>query len=173
MLNRTCSVGSQILVSICLTITSLNLAYSKPSQVMLETPYLALRLSPENGSYEIEDKAGKVEWGSDPYAPRFGKAALLVDGKTQDMNLSRVDVKRNGDGVELSFSPLVANPNAKLRVTIQAREDGKALEFSYALSDDLPLESIDLLEDTLWTTGTDKGYVIVPARLGCSPQRFF
>jgi hypothetical protein len=89
-----------------------------------------------------------------------------VDGKIQEMNLSRCDVKRNSDGVELSFSPLAANPNGKLRVTIQAREDGKALEFSYALSDGLPLESIDLLEDTLWTTGTDKGYVIVPARMG-------
>ena len=44
--------------------------------------------------------------------------------------------------------------------------DGKALEFSWAPSEDLPLENIRLLDDALWVTEAEKGYVIVPVREG-------
>jgi hypothetical protein len=51
-------------------------------------------------------------------------------------------------------------------VLVRPANDGKVLEFSFAAAEDLPLESIRLLDDAFWVTEAEKGYVIVPVREG-------
>jgi hypothetical protein len=134
--------------------------------VTLDTAFLRVRVLAENGSYEILDKQTNVTWRSNPYAPRFGLVVLNLDGNRQPANLDRCEVKRVSGGLEATFQPLSDRPEVWLRVRIRALEDGKTLEFSYAAADDLAVESVRLLDDALWTTDAEKGYVIVTPRMG-------
>ena len=132
----------------------------------LETAFLRFRLSPQNGNYEILDKQTNVTWRSNPYEPRFGQAILNVDGNRQPAKLARCEVKRVSNGLEATFHPLPERPEAWLRARIRALDDGKTLEFSYAAAEGLSVESVRILDDALWTTDAEKGYVIVTPRLG-------
>lgn len=134
--------------------------------VTLDTAFLRVRVLAENGSYEILDKQTNVTWRSNPYAPRFGLVVLNLDGNRQPANLDRCEVKRVSGGLEATFQPLSDRPEVWLRVRIRALEDGKTLAFSYAAADDLAVESVRLLDDALWTTDAEKGYVIVTPRMG-------
>jgi hypothetical protein len=134
--------------------------------VSLDTPFLSLRLSPESGSYEIVDKQGKVTWRSNPYKGRFGEVTLNVEGKARPASLARCEVQRAAGGLEVTFHPLAGKPEAWLRVRIQALEDGKTLEFAYGAAEALSVESLRLLDDALWTTDAEKGYVVVTPRMG-------
>jgi hypothetical protein len=137
-----------------------------PNVVTLETAFLRFRLSPGNGNYEILDKQTNVTWRSNPYEPRFGQVTLNVEGNKQPAKLDRCEVKRVSNGLEATFQPLPERPEAWLRVRIGALDDGKTLEFSYAAVEGLSVESIRILDDALWTTDAEKGYVIVTPRLG-------
>jgi hypothetical protein len=75
-------------------------------------------------------------------------------------------VKRVEGTLEATFHPLPDKPEAWLRVRIHALDDGKTLEFSYAAADGLAVESLRILDDALWTTDAEKGYVIVTPRMG-------
>jgi hypothetical protein len=146
-------------------------AKSKPaprveSVLTLETRALSFRLAPQDGSYQILDKQTNVVWRSNPYQRRFGQATLIMEGKKQPANLDRCEVKRVMDGLEATFRPLPAKPEVWLRIRIRALPDGKALEFSYAAAEALSVESVRILDDALWTTDTEKGYVVVTPRLG-------
>jgi hypothetical protein len=132
----------------------------------IETAYLQFDLSPETGRYEIKDKQGQVVWKSNPYHARFGEATFNVSSKPQRIPLERCETKRVENGLELTFNPLAEKPEASLRVLVRPARDGEALEFSYAVSEDLPLESLRLLDEALWVTDAGKGYVIVPVREG-------
>jgi len=146
-------------------------AKSKPSPraesvLTLETPALSFRLSPQDGSYRILDKQTKVIWRSNPYERRFGQATVIVEGKKQPVSLGRCEVKRAVDSLEATFHPLPEKSEAWLRIRIRALPDGKTLEFSYAAAEALSVESLRLLDDALWTTDTERGYVIVTPRMG-------
>ncbi len=132
----------------------------------LETPFLRFRLSPQEGRYEILDKKTQVTWYSNPYWPRFGEAVLNLKGKLQAVSLDRCDIRRLEGGLEAEFHPLSDQPALGLRVQIRSSRDGKTLEFSYEADNGLPIENIRLLEDALWVTDTDQGYLVVPVREG-------
>lgn len=134
--------------------------------VVLETPLLSFHLSPENGRYEIRDEQANVTWRSNPYEPRFGQATVNVDGRKRQANLDRCEVTRVEDGLEATFHPLPDKPEAWLRAQIRALKDGITLEFSYTAADALAVENIRLLDDALWTTDAEKGYIIVTPRMG-------
>jgi len=146
-------------------------ARAKQSQGMrsaeaLDTRFLSFRLSSVDGSYEILDKQAGVTWRSSPYVPRFGEVTLNVGGEKQHVNLDRCDVKPLADGLEITFHPLASKPDAWLRVQIHPLEDGRTLGFAYEAADSLSVESLRILDDALWTTDAEKGYVTVPARMG-------
>ena len=134
--------------------------------VTLETPALSFRVTPDNGRYEIVDKPGNVVWRSNPYVPRFGEAILNVDGKKRHINLDRCEIQRARDSLELTFHPLPDKPEAWVRVQVQSLEDGRTLEFSYTAAEAASVESLRLLDDALWTTNAEKGYAVVPVRMG-------
>ena len=130
----------------------------------IETAFFRFDLSPETGRYEINDKQSRVVWKSNP--ARFAEATLNLSGKSERVLLKRCEAKRVENGLELTFHPSAEKPEMWLRVLLRPLNDGKALEFSCAVSDGLPLESIRLLDEALWVTDTEKGYVVVPVREG-------
>lgn len=132
----------------------------------LETPALIFRLSSENGSYEILDKQGNITWRSNPYEPRFGQVTLIVDGAKRQVALSRCAVVRVENGLEVTFHPLPERPQAWLKVIVRPLEDDRILELAYSASEELDVENLRLLDDALWTTDAEKGYVVVPVRMG-------
>lgn len=134
--------------------------------VTLETPFLRFRLSPQDGRYEILDKKTQVTWHSNPYRSRFGEAVLNIKGELQPVSLDRCEIQRLDGGLEAEFHPLRGQPTLGLRVQIRSSRDGKTLEFSYETDRGLTIEKIRLLEDALWVTDTDQGYLIVPVREG-------
>ena len=132
----------------------------------IDTEFLQLSVSVETGGYEIKDKQAQVVWKSNPFHARFGEVALNVSGKRQRISLDRCELKRVGNELELIFHPLNEKPRARVAVRIRPVNDGKALEFSFAASEDLPLENIRLLDDAFWVTDAGKGYAVVPVREG-------
>jgi len=136
------------------------------SAPVLDTRFLTFRLSPQDGSYEILDKQTRVSWRSNPYKPRFGEATLVVEGQKQQVDLSRCEVRRAGEGLEAKFHPLPGSPEGWISVRVQPLEDGKGLEFSYAAADSTRVEDLRLLDEAFWTTNREKGFVAVPVRMG-------
>ena len=134
--------------------------------VTLETPALAFRISPQTGSYEIHDKQAGVFWRSNPYEPRFGQVTLIVDGAKREIALSRCAVVRVENGLEVTFHPLPERPQAWLKVAVRPLEDNRTLELAYTASQELEVERLRLLDDALWTTNAEKGYVVAPVRMG-------
>lgn len=133
---------------------------------VLETPFLQFSANPDNGSYEILDKQTSVRWKSNPYQPRFGEVTLRVDGKQVNVDLAKAVVEKMGDALELRFQPVVKKGSADIRVTVRPIEGGKGLEFSYAPTPSMLIEKIRLLDQALWVSDNDRGYVVVPAREG-------
>ena len=134
--------------------------------VALKTPHLTFRIDPESGAFEIQDKSGGVVWRSSFHAPRFGEAVLTVSGHPQHVELAQLKAVRAADGLDLAFHPLTSQPQAQIVVSVRPVAEGKGLRWAYTASTDLKVESIRLLDDALWTTDAERGYVIVPARMG-------
>ncbi len=130
------------------------------------TTYLEFRLDPANGRYELVDKQARVTWRSNPFQPRFGEVTVIVDGKSQRCPLAACDVRQVGRTLELTFRPVTSHPQAALQVTITALSDGRTLDLAYDAAPSLTVERVRLLDDALWTTGADQGYVVVPVREG-------
>jgi hypothetical protein len=133
--------------------------------VTLETPFLRLVLSRNTGAYTITDRQARVEWRSNPYEARFGEV-ILREGSPKAVSLRRCAIRPSGGGVELTFHPLPDRRDAALRVAITPSAEGKALDFRYDADAALPVESVRLLDESLWVSDADAGYLAVPARLG-------
>ncbi len=136
------------------------------NEATIETPALIFRIASENGSYEILDRHANVTWRSNPYEPRFGQATLIVDGAKRQIALSRCAVVRVENGLEVTFHPLPERPLAWLKVMVRPLEDHRTLELAYTASQELEVERLRLLDDALWTTDAEEGYVVVPVRMG-------
>jgi hypothetical protein len=133
---------------------------------MIENSALRLLLAPESGQYEIQEKRGQAVWRSNPYRARFGEVLVKVDGQSRHFDLAGCDVHAAGSSLEARFHPLTNLPAAELRVRLQLLKDGKTVEFSYEADQGLAVESVRLLEDALWVTDAERGYVVAPVREG-------
>ena len=132
----------------------------------LTTPALRLSLAPDTGAYSIEDRAGGVTWRAGALQNRFGEIAVTLAGKKQVLPLGQCDAKVADGGLDLTFRPLADRADVTVVVTIRPAANGTALTFAYTAANLPELDSIRLLDDTLATTRTDQGYVLVPARNG-------
>ncbi|MBI5388490.1 MAG: hypothetical protein HZA90_27815 [Verrucomicrobia bacterium] len=132
---------------------------------VLETAQMRFSLFPETGRYEILDQQAGVRWQSNPQQARFGVATLGVGGRPQQVALARCEVRRVGEGLEVTFRPLAEQPHAVLLVRLKPAAGG-ALDFSYQADPALNTESVRLLDEALWTTDAAQGYAVVPVREG-------
>jgi Glycosyl hydrolases related to GH101 family, GH129 len=137
-----------------------------PAQLTLESPYLSFQVAADTGIVAITDKLANVVWGGNPNAPRFGTVTVQVGGVDRKVPLGPCTLKRVRESVEITFHPLSASPEAWIQVTVVPLPGGKGLEFRYSASGDLHVQSVELLENALWTTGAGKGYALVPVRMG-------
>lgn len=140
-------------------------APAEPSQ-SIETRKLRFALSPDTGSYALTDKETGVTWQSNPYAPRFGEVTLIENGRRRRVNLERCQVERTRAGLVAVFAPLLDRRELQLRVTVRPLPGGRTLDFAFEADPLLAVESVRLLEDALWTTEAEQGYVVVPVREG-------
>ena len=144
--------------------------------VSIETPFLKVSLS-ASGACEIVDKAGGITWASHSEGgnkgglrfarPRLVHVVLNVNGGKTTADLTRCeDVRRVGEALEATFRPLPEKPNLSVRVQIAPAAGGRALEFSYEPSDPGAIESVRFLDETVWTTDTEQGCLVLPVREG-------
>ena len=132
----------------------------------IETPSLSFQISPGTGRYGIVDKQAKVLWKSNPFEARFGEVTLNVRDQKRAVNLDQCDLKREGDGLVATFHPLADQPSAWLRVNVRLLGDKRTLEFAYEADSALSIESIRMLDNALWSTEGEGGYMAVPVREG-------
>ena len=144
--------------------SSTRLALAQPG--VIDTPQLHFSLSPDSGRYEVLDKQANVVWRSNPQQARFGEATLSFAGQRKTVALGACDVRRSGNGLELTFHPLTEKPDAWLRVTVQPRPTPATLEITYEADPALTVENIRPLDNALWVTDAGHGYVVVPVREG-------
>jgi hypothetical protein len=126
---------------------------------------LRYSMSP-NGSYKITDHLTKTVWHSNPFQSCFGKVVLTVEGKSTPVILGQCDLMQKGNSLIATFHPLEKQPSATIRITIQPGLSINSLNFSYEADASLTVESISLLNNALWTTDVEKGYVVIPVRAG-------
>jgi hypothetical protein len=52
------------------------------------------------------------------------------------------------------------------RLSVRPVAEGTGLQFAYTAAPDMKLESMRLLDEALWTTDAERGYAVIPARMG-------
>ncbi len=156
---------SRMVIGLALVWVSL-VSHGAAAPVTLKTSHLVFQISPDTGAYEILDRDGKVTWRSNPYQPRFGEVTLEIEGKSQQAALDHCGVTRVSGGLELTFHPLASQTASRLKVTLRALSGGQTLEFRYKADESLNVQSVRLLEESLWVTDGEQGYVVVPVREG-------
>jgi hypothetical protein len=143
----------------------------------IETPFLKLSLS-AGGACEIVDKAGGITWAprcegagggrQRSERQRLGQLVVKLDGNNKTTaDLTRCeDIRRVGEALEATFRPLSQKPDLVVRVRIAPAAGGRAIEFSYEASDPGAIEEVRFLDETAWTTDTDRGCLVLPVREG-------
>jgi hypothetical protein len=152
-----------------------SLSAAEPQTAILETAVFRLTVTPETGGFEIKDLAGGVTWRSNPYHARFGEVSFSFRGQQRSADLGKCEVVRSVSNSDtqssapspmvLTFHPVPENPEAELRVWV-GHQDERTLTLSYVAAESLGVESVRLLDDALWVTDAEKGYLVVPAREG-------
>ena len=135
-------------------------------RAVLETPHARLLVSPSTGAYEIADTSGGVAWRSSLHHARFGQVRMRVDGKAQDLDLGRCDVKKDAESLELTFHPIADKADRWVRVTVRPADGGKSFDIFWDAADPAAVERIRLLDDALWTMDAEDGAMVVPVREG-------
>lgn len=141
-------------------------AWAAAGPLTLENSNLQVSVNPETGQYEILDKSTGVTWKSNPDHARFATAALAGAAAAQHVDLTKGAAARQEDSLTLTYRPDAANPEAWLRIEMRLPSNGNTLELSYTADERLGVQSLDLLDNALWTTDAEKGYVLVPVRMG-------
>lgn len=140
--------------------------FSTADPVSLDTPAASLRISPENGTFEIKDKAGGVTWRSNPFNVRFGEATLRVAGQERKASLDHCEVLPSDGALTVTFRPVPDDPGAWLRVFIRANGRLNGFDFSWEAAPALAVDSLKLFEDALWVSDTERGCLAIPVREG-------
>ncbi|MQY80198.1 MAG: hypothetical protein GH151_13585 [Bacteroidetes bacterium] len=136
------------------------------NSVSFSTSKLNFSMSPTNGAFQITDRLTKTIWHSNPFQTCFGGGVLTVEGKSTPVILSQCVIQQKGNSLIAIFHPLTSQPSAALRITIQPGLVANSLNFSYEADPSLTVERIRLLDNALWTTDVEKGYVVIPIREG-------
>ncbi len=130
--------------------------------VSIESEFVKFSISPENGCYYFLDKQSDVEWHSNPYAERMGEVVIKTDGEGQRLPLSGFQAHAEGNAIRLLYHSAAV----ELTIRIELLADGRTVEVSYKSARGTELEEIRLLDESLWVTDEEQGYMLVPVRLG-------
>jgi hypothetical protein len=150
----------------CLTLVGYRASAANTPPFTLANDAIELRLWPDDGRFEINDRSGGVTWSSNPFQGRFGQLTFIAEGKKQQANLEKCDIRRALNGLEATFEPVPGNGSLWLKVWIRFGTDPRTLEVSYRPASQLAIESVQLLDEALWVSDSEQGYVTVPVREG-------
>lgn len=130
--------------------------------IYIESEFIKFSISPESGCYNILDKQGNMVWNSNPYADRMGEVTMQVNGESQQLPLNGFQAKQDENSIQLIYK----HESDEITILIKLLPDRKTLELSYEPGQGTEVEGIRLLDESLWVTDEDDGYVLVPVRLG-------
>lgn len=137
--------------------------HARAERLPLESAHLRLTVDAVSGAYELVDKQTGVSWRSNLRQARLG-TATFNDGKAdRTVDLDHFRSARRGDAIELAHD--LPGGNAPLVVRLSLLPDGRAVEMACECPDPR-LRRVRLLDGALGTSDTDRGGVLVPARLG-------
>ena len=148
-------------------------AAAKPldGALTLGSQHIELRVSRATGAFQVLDKATGVVWGANPW--RKALCELSVHGPEQSYRSVAGQferVERRGDSIRLTHVPQVRGERLPISVefTIRLLKGGRALELSYDARGDAgwAVAWARLLDEALWTTNEDGGYVVTPTLIG-------
>ena len=129
----------------------------------IENEHLRVEVAAQTGVYKITDKSSRVAWHSDPVLPRFGRATLRSGKNVRRVSLDSLQVTREPNALLLCQHLPDIGPQAW--VIVQLKLDRDTLEMSYS-ANGLEVAELTLLDNALWTTDADAGYVVIPVRMG-------
>jgi Family of unknown function (DUF5696) len=153
-------------VAMMLVLLAAIAAGAAPGPLTIENANLRVSMNAETGQYEILDKSTGVNWKSNPEQARFAMATLGEAASARHVDLAKAEAVPQGDSIRLTYRPDAASPEALLRIQIHLLSDGHTVELGYTADDHLHVQSLDLLDNALWATAAEEGYVLVPARMG-------
>ena len=134
--------------------------------VSIESEFVKFAISPENGCYYFLDKQSDVTWYSNPYTERMGEAVIKVGENSHRIPLCNLQARQDDKSIQLSFRQQIEGTIAEIAIMIELLPDGRTATVSYEPGMKTEIEEISLLDQALWITNADGGYILVPARLG-------
>lgn len=132
----------------------------------IENEQIKFEVSSDDGSYKATDKKSGAVWESNPLKKRFGEAAISISGKRHTVDLSKCEIKKGDNSIELLFTPIHDQPSAAIKVNIAIEKPGDVIGFTYESSQDVQIERISLLDNAFWVRNNENGYLIIPVREG-------
>ena len=130
--------------------------------ISIESEFVKFSISPESGCYSFMDKQSDVVWSSNPYTERMGEVAVKIDDKSKRMPLSGFQAHAESNTIRLLYH----KEDTEFTIRIELLPDGRTAEISYEPARGTEIEDIRLLDESLWVTEEEQGYMLVPVRLG-------
>lgn len=127
----------------------------------MENQFLRIDVN-SSGRYSILDKRSGVTWRSSPYVDRFGQAVVTIDQELVTTDLKNFVILQHQNALHLIHA--ISGTSDKIEVILELKAN--TLRMSYHVIGSTALESINLLDNALWTTDEDQGYAVVPTRVG-------
>lgn len=134
--------------------------------VSIESEFIRFSISSKNGCYYFLDKQSNVTWHSNPFEDRMGEASIRVDGESQQIPLRDFQAHQEDKSIRLSCRQGEGDNAIELTIRIELMPDGRTAQVSYESGRRTEVEEIRLLDQSLWVTDADDGYMLVPVRLG-------
>jgi hypothetical protein len=130
---------------------------------MIESPFLRIEVA-ATGRYAILDKQTGVQWASNPFEERFGTATFQRGGAADELSLDRFALEHEGNALLLSY--LIPGASEGVTITMEILPDGRTVDVRYEPTEGARVSSIQMLENALWATDAEDGYIVVPAKVG-------
>jgi hypothetical protein len=130
----------------------------------MESEFVKFSISLENGCYYFIDKQSNTVWSSNPYIERMGEITIKDGDETKVLPLRNFQGRQEKNTIMLGFH--YGEGEAKVKIRIELLPDGRTAKISYESGRGIDIQSVRLLDDSLWVTDVEKGYTLVPVRLG-------
>ena len=147
------------------------LAERLPHQESVQTERWRFSVGSGRAAFQLEDRQSGALWTSNPLLERLGLAHLRRGEELVSAPIDSVErTSPDGDGLRIESRVRVPGHDAEvtleLLVTPVAEGAGLALSWHASAETDWVVDSVTLLDQALWTSESDGGYVVTPQWLG-------
>lgn len=146
------------------------LAHRLRRPTVLETETFRFAIDGTLGAFELTDKRAGVTWTSDPEEESLGNVELTDGRVIRNAPLTHMKAVHAGVGLQLEAALTVAGrpTGLTLHVAVEPVTDPLGLRFRERVTgvSEWRVRSVRLLDHAFGVTDADKGYAVVPFRLG-------